>query len=99
MKTAYRLVVAAALLGSGSAFAADPGDQYLTAQGLLDVPVTAGNVVNQSVADGVDATTRYLFEAGLVEAPTAAKLPSRSPRVATGDEVRRLLVKWGLLQS
>jgi len=101
MKALNKLVIAAAILGSGSAFAATgPVDQYLMDQGLLSADSTPGTVIDTAPADNISPVTRYLSNAGLVEVPVVtAQSRQMGTRLAVDDQVRRLLADWGLLAS
>ena len=77
---------------------------YLVENGLLSAPINPDRIVATRPADGIDATTRYLADAGLVEAPRVAvrsrQIPVNVADIYSSDgQVRAVLVDWGLLSE
>ncbi|MBA1149619.1 hypothetical protein H0Z60_21470 [Ectothiorhodospiraceae bacterium WFHF3C12] len=71
MKIISSLIVSAAILGAGSAVAAeDPVTRYLKDNHLISADTSGAEVVNRAEVGGLDPATGYLVESGLIEAPT-----------------------------
>ena len=71
MKIINSLIVSAAILGAGSAFAGDdPATEYLKQSHLISADSASAEVVNREPVGNLDPATDYLVESGLLDAPT-----------------------------